>query len=80
MVTNSGGRCHRYMTWDEIDKYTQELTDDDDDDGDDDDTGNNGSVNNILFSLPKDEDGYVCEPMSCSDLGKQVRECILFLH
>ena len=70
MVTNSGGRCHRYMTWDEIDKYApQELTYDDDDDG-------NGGVNNILFSLPKDEDGYVCEPMSCSDLGKQVRESV----
>ena len=70
MVTKSGGRCHRYMTWDEIDKYApQELTYDDDDDG-------NGGVNNILFSLPKDEDGYVCEPMSCSDLGKQVRESV----
>jgi hypothetical protein len=59
------------MTWDEIDKYAhQELTYDDDDDDDDD------GVNNILFSLPKDEDGYVCEPMSCSDLGKQVRESV----
>jgi hypothetical protein len=71
MVNNSGGRCHRYMTWDEIDNATQTklLTNDDDEDV------NYGVNNNILSSLlPTDEDGYICEPMSCSDLGKQVRE------
>jgi hypothetical protein len=72
MVNNSGGRCHRYMTWDEIDNATQMklLTNDDEDDG-------NYAANNILSSLlPTNEDGYICDPMSCSDLGKQVREYI----
>jgi hypothetical protein len=75
MMNNSGGRCHRYMTWDEIDNATQMklLTNDDDDDEDD----GNYAANNILSSLlPTNEDGYICEPMSCSDLGKQVREYI----
>ena len=67
MVRAGGGRCHRYMTWDELDAASQGPAADDDDDDDDDD----GDARRLPY-LERDEDGRVCEPLSCSDLGKQV--------
>lgn len=55
MVGDEGGeRCHRYMTWEEIDAAAE------------------GGAGHYLPDLVRDEDGRVCEPMACSDLGKQV--------
>jgi hypothetical protein len=65
MVAEGGGRCHKFMTWDELDAASGGHTADDDDDD---------TINDLkrLPYLARDEDGRVCEPMSCSHLGKQV--------
>lgn len=53
-----GEKCYRYMTWDEIIEERREKNNDDD---------------GYLPHLKVDDDGKVCQPKSCSDLGKQVR-------
>jgi hypothetical protein len=55
-----GERCYRYMTWDEIREARQRET-------------NNGQENDYLSYLKMENDGTICQPKSCSDLGKQVR-------
>ncbi len=54
-----GERCYRYMTWAEIIEARQRETKDVDDYG-------------YLPYLKIEDDGKVCHPKSCSDLGKQV--------
>lgn len=54
-----GERCYRYMTWDEIVEARRERKDGDDDD--------------YLSNVKLEDDGQVCQPKSCSDLGRQVR-------
>ena len=56
------GRCHRYMTWDEIDAA--------------DAGGPSGGAGggSRLPDLVRDEGGRVCEKASCSDLGRQCGE------
>jgi hypothetical protein len=61
-------RCYKYMTWDEIIEIARGRVRRKD--GDDDKDAYDE------YSLPYvkiDDDGKICQPKSCADLGKQVR-------
>ena len=61
MVDDSGGRCYRYMTWDEIKADKMNVTE----------SSSSSSV--IPYDIKLDSaSGDVCRPKSCSDMGKQV--------
>lgn len=63
MVDNGGGRCYRYMTWDEIKADKMNGTE----------NSSSSSSSVIPYDIKMDsETGDVCRPKSCSDMGKQV--------
>ena len=61
-------RCYKYMTWDEIIEIARGRERRKDGDGDKD------AYDEYSLSYVKiDDDGNICQPKSCADLGKQVR-------